>query len=181
MQSKKWCPSHKFFYELFSVTQSLFLLGFSRGPDHITASNKKKTPKNELSSVSEMTIQYLPKKYYNSTTLSLWVVYRTYVSDDDDDDELFSWYDWLMKGIKPCFQPGPPSEILTIANLQDTASRIWACTEPEFRLCWMKLYSSDNHYTTTPCLKIWLYQVVIFYLLWYNVMQQPCMQKVTVY
>ena len=26
-------------------------------------------------------------------------------------------------------------------------SRIWTCTEAEFSLCRMKLYSSDNHYT----------------------------------
>ena len=26
----------------------------------------------------------------------------------------------------------------------------WTCTKPEFRLCWMKLCSSDNHYTTVP-------------------------------
>ena len=29
-------------------------------------------------------------------------------------------------------------------------SRIWTCAEPEFRLSWMKLCSSDNHYTTAP-------------------------------
>ena len=32
-------------------------------------------------------------------------------------------------------------------EFQHAASRIWTCTEPEFRLCWMKLCSSDNHYT----------------------------------
>ena len=42
------------------------------------------------------------------------------------------------------------SEILTNANLWHTASRIWTCAEPEFRLSWMKLCSSDNHYTTAP-------------------------------
>ena len=31
-----------------------------------------------------------------------------------------------------------------------TPSRIWTCAEPEFRLCWMKFCSSDNHYTTAP-------------------------------
>ena len=45
------------------------------------------------------------------------------------------------------FQPGPLSEILTITNLRHAASRIWTCTESEFRLCWMKLCSSNNHYT----------------------------------
>ena len=47
--------------------------------------------------------------------------------DDDgggDDDELFLWYGWPTKGVKPYFQPGPLSEILTIANLRHAASRI---------------------------------------------------------
>ena len=42
VQSKKWCPSHKFFFVLFSVTQS-FLLGFSWSSDNITVSKKKNT------------------------------------------------------------------------------------------------------------------------------------------
>ena len=28
--------------------------------------------------------------------------------------------------------------------------RVWTCSESEFRLCWMKLCRSDNHYTTAP-------------------------------
>ena len=48
------------------------------------------------------------------------------------------------------FQPGPLPEILTIANVRHAASRIWTCAEPDFRFFWMKLRSSDNHYTTTP-------------------------------
>ena len=45
----------------------------------------------------------------------------------------------------------PLSEILTITNLRYTVNRIWTCAEPEFRLGWMELCSSDNHYTTAPC------------------------------
>ena len=37
------------------------------------------------------------------------------------------------------------SEILTIANLRHATSRAWTCAEPEIRLCWMNLCSSDNH------------------------------------
>ena len=40
VQSKKWYLSHKFFYVLFSVTQS-FLLGFSWSSDNIPVSEKK--------------------------------------------------------------------------------------------------------------------------------------------
>ena len=60
------------------------------------------------------------------------------------------WYGWPTKGVEPYFMPGPLSKILTIANLRHAASRVWICTEPEFRLSWMKLCSSDNHYITAP-------------------------------
>ena len=55
VQSKKWYPSHKFFYALCPGTQS-FLLGFSWSSDSITASNKKGISKKEPTSVSEITI-----------------------------------------------------------------------------------------------------------------------------
>ena len=45
--------------------------------------------------------------------------------DDDDDDELFLWYGWPAKGVCPSFQPGPLSEIFTVANLQHAVGRIW--------------------------------------------------------
>ena len=60
-QSKKWCLSHKFFYALFSVTQTLFLLGFASNPGSITATNKKNTSKEVPTSISEITIIYLHK------------------------------------------------------------------------------------------------------------------------
>ena len=33
------------------------------------------------------------------------------------------------------------------SRISNTPSRVWTCAEPEFRLSWMKLCSSDNHYT----------------------------------
>ena len=54
------------------------------------------------------------------------------------------------KAFTTYFQLGPLSEILTIANLRHAASRVWTCTEIEFRLCWTKMRSSDNHSTTVP-------------------------------
>ena len=44
--------------------------------------------------------------------------------DDDDDDELFLWYSLPKKGVYPYFQPGPLSEIPTIANLRHVVCRI---------------------------------------------------------
>ena len=55
-----------------------------------------------------------------------------------------------MKDVLPYFQLGPLPEILSIANLRCATSRIWTCAEPDFRLSWMKLCSSNNHYTTVP-------------------------------
>ena len=71
-------------------------------------------------------------------------------NDNDDDDELVLWYGWLKKGTWTYFQPGPLSEILTTADLWHSASRFWTCPGPKFKLSWMKLYSSDNNYTTVP-------------------------------
>ena len=47
------------------------------------------------------------------------------------------------------------TNVLTIWNLWDAASRMWICIEPKFRVCWMKLCSSDNHYITAPIGKIY--------------------------
>ena len=68
----------------------------------------------------------------------------------ETDDELFFGGMVDRRKVNSYFQPGPLSEILTNANLQHATSRVWTCAEPEFRLGWMKLCSSDNHYTTVP-------------------------------
>ena len=60
--------------------------------------------------------------------------------DDDDDDELFFS---LISSRDHCQRSSP-------SRISDKPSRVWTCAEPEFRLSWMKLCSSDNHYTTTP-------------------------------
>ena len=54
MHSKKWCPSRKFFYVLYSVTHFLFLHGFPQSSDGITSSNKKSTSKEMPTSVFEI-------------------------------------------------------------------------------------------------------------------------------
>ena len=77
VQSKKWCFSHKFFYVLFLVTQSLFLLGFSWSPDNIIAS--KKRAHRGYHCIWNNYIMFA-RKYYNSTNLSMWVFYTTCVS-----------------------------------------------------------------------------------------------------
>ena len=73
-----WCPTHKFFYVLYSVTQSLYLFGFSWSSDNTTASNKKGTFKKDPTSVSEITSYIIFAQKYNSNTLSMWAVF-TYI------------------------------------------------------------------------------------------------------
>ena len=34
--------------------------------------------------------------------------------------------------------------------MMNAVAKIWTCAEREFRLCWMKLYSSDNHSLMMP-------------------------------
>ena len=70
VQSEKRCPYPS--KHFFSETQSLCLLGFSWSPDNIKVSNRA--------------YQYIwnnhiifAQKYYNFTTLSMWVVYATCV------------------------------------------------------------------------------------------------------
>ena len=84
----------------------------------------------------------------SDTSNNKWIM-LTSDDDDDDDDELFLWYGWPMHGIA-LFPAGTTVRDPHHHEFWHTASRIWTCTEPEFRLWWMKLYSSDNHYTTVP-------------------------------
>lgn len=37
----------------------------------------------------------------------------------------------------------------SIANLRHALSKTQTCPEPEFKLFWVKLCSTDNHYITT--------------------------------
>ena len=60
------------------------------------------------------------------------------------------WYGWSTKCFYLYFQPGPLSQILTMAKLWHAVSRVCTCAELGFRLNWMNLCSSDNHYTTMP-------------------------------
>ena len=75
----------------------------------------------------------------------------------------------------PYFQPRPLSEILTIANLRHTASRIWTCAEPEFRLRRIKLCSSNNHYTISTCYRTLLsaiWEIFSEFLIFYNLFHE---------
>ena len=46
------------------------------------------------------------------------------IFDGDDDNELCLQNGGPKKGIKPCFQPRSPQEILTIASVRYAASRV---------------------------------------------------------
>ena len=95
---KKWCLSHKFFFALFSVTQSLFLLGLSWNPD-IVASTKKSTSKKQPTSISEITISYLHKNIIISLLGQCRLFIHTCVSKNSvvSQDVIFYllWYNML--------------------------------------------------------------------------------------
>ena len=68
------------------------------------------------------------------------------------DDELLLWSgDWRM--VISHISSQSHMKILIIATIQPATSRIWTWVEPEFRLCQVKLCSSDNHYTTVQILQ----------------------------
>ena len=76
---------------------------------------------------------------------------------EDDDDEMFCCMVDQRKVFSLISSQDHYQRSSPIANLWHATSRIWTCTEPEFRLCWMKLCGSDNHYTTAPlCHGSWL-------------------------
>ena len=87
--------------------------------------------------------------------------------------------------VDPYFQSGPLSEILHIVNLRHAGSRIWTCAEPVFRLWWMKLCSSDNHYTKAPLLILFIHYLsywslfIATYLSYFSSMYKPfkCMNE----
>ena len=69
----------------------------------------------------------------------------------------FGWFDdwwwivfteWLTDERRLVLFPATFSDILTLTNLRLAASRIYICKDPDLRLWWMKLCSSDNHCTT---------------------------------
>ena len=74
------------------------------------------------------------------------------------NDRLLLWYGWRRKAFS---QPRSSSEILTIANLRELASRIWICAPPDFRLSSIKLCSSNNRYNTAPQLTFSLANLII--------------------
>lgn len=74
----------------------------------------------------------------------------------------------LTKCVKPYFQQGSMSGIVTIINLQHTANRIWICAEFEIRVCWIKLCWSNNHYTTASQKRPFQYIFKYFFNLFYS-------------
>ena len=57
------------------------------------------------------------------------------------DVELFLWYDLASFPAKTILRYNHHCE-------SPHVSRIWTCTEPEFRFCWVKLCSSDKRAST---------------------------------
>ena len=71
-----------------------------------------------------------------------WSFVVDYHFQGDDDDWLFLRNGWPTKVVLRLTS----SRDHCNANLRHAASRVWTCVESEFRLYWMKLCSSNNHY-----------------------------------
>ena len=65
---------------VFSVTQSLFFLGFLWSSDNITACNKKNPSRKRAYQCIWNNYAIFAQIYNNSTTLSMWVVYTSWFS-----------------------------------------------------------------------------------------------------
>ena len=109
VQSKEWCPSHKLFCVLFSVTQS-FLPGFSWSSDKITVSKKKSTSKKEATSISKINVSYLHKHFIIPLLCQCRVFIHTCVSKNSvvSKDVIFYllWYNviqWSSHICTKCF------------------------------------------------------------------------------
>ena len=90
--------------------------------------------------------------------------------DDDDDDDEFcfcgifhQWKEFRFISSRTIF--------LTIANLRHVLSRIWTCAEPDFRFYWMKLWCSDDQYTTASYL---FYKISVFIKILQNQQENTC-------
>ena len=62
--------------------------------------------------------------------------------------DTFTWFELSFKALTPNFHSRP-----ILRDFHHHKSYMpWGgtCTEPEFKRCWTKLCSSDNHYTTAP-------------------------------
>ena len=58
---------------------------------------------------------------------------------------------WLTDERRLCFTSSwDHCQRFSPSQISNTMNRVWTCTESEFRLRWMKLCSSDNHYTMAP-------------------------------
>lgn len=100
----------------------LFLIFFFLTLKH-SHSNQK-----ELRSLKYFGISLFVKLFDN-----LIIATKAFVSWCDDINIFKKWSTFEMHGI------------FTIKSLLQVESRIWACAESNIRVCWINLWSSDNH------------------------------------
>ena len=73
--------------------------------------------------------------------------------DDDNDDDHGGGFCRMFdkqKCLMPHFKSQTLPQLLTSTNLRYALNRNWTCGEPKLILYWLKLCSSDNHYTKMP-------------------------------
>ena len=79
VQSKKWCPSNKFFYALFSVTQSLLILGSNHSLTILQRATKRTHPRK---SIPKHLKYYLHKNILIPLLCQCELFIHTYVSEN---------------------------------------------------------------------------------------------------
>ena len=99
--------------------------------------------------------------------------------DDDDDDDDDNDYDQRgfcgmvdqRKTFSLIFSLDHCRQRFSQSWISDTPSRIWTCAEPEFRLCWMELCSSDTYITALLLSQLSLLSrsIILCYILWTNI------------
>ena len=92
----------------------------------------------------------------------------------------------MVDWSKPYFELWPLSEIFIITNLWQAVSLIWACTEPEFRLCWIKLCANDKckfvgNFVSFSDIVYLVYYILPLYssIFWSNYSNNPKMSELT--
>ena len=84
----------------------------------------------------------------------------------DDDEWWMVFGEWLTNEKLSDLSPTrPPSNILTIATIRHSTSRIWTCAEHYFTLCRMDLCSCFNLYTRASVWRVRFHMPLVKFII----------------
>lgn len=85
---------------------------------------------------------------------------------EEDDEWWMVFGEWLTnEKLSHLFPTRPPSNILTIANIRHSTSRIWTCVEHYFTLCRMDLCSCFNLYTRASVWRVRFHMPLVKFII----------------